>query len=335
VEIPKDLREAIEAAVAGVPIRDLTEVVDRLIGRYRTETAAAEPILGTPDEVAGYAAYRMPATFAAVRSALGQLVRAHPGLAPRTQLDLGGGTGGAVWAASAAFGSLAEITALDHVAAVLAVGRRIASVADSAAVRGADWRQATVDSDFPDSPGSPDFPGFPGADLVTVSYVLSELSEAAQDRLVRRAASAAAELVVLVEPGTPRGYARIMAARTTLIGLGFAVLAPCPHSAACPLVAGKDWCHFGARVNRSGLHRKLKAGELSYEDEKFSFVAAGRTPVVGSGAGRVVRRPAQRKGLVSLAVCTTPPAIVTELVSKRQGDRYRAARDVDWGDPWP
>jgi ribosomal protein RSM22 (predicted rRNA methylase) len=323
VEIPKDLREAIEAAVAGVPTRDLTEVVDRLIGRYRAETAATEPILGTPDEVAGYAAYRMPATFAAVRSALGQLVRAHPGLAPRTQLDLGGGTGAAVWAASAAFASLTEVTVLEQVAAVLAVGRRIAAVADSATVRGTDWRQTTVDSELP------------GADLVTVSYVLGELSESAQDRLVRAAASAAAEMVVLIEPGTPRGYARIIAARTTLVEQGFAVLAPCPHSAACPMVPGRDWCHFGARVNRSGLHRKLKAGDLSYEDEKFSFVAASRTAAAGSGWGRVVRRPAQRKGLVSLAVCTTPPAIATELVSKRQGDRYRAARDVEWGDPWP
>jgi len=49
----------------------------------------------------------------------------------------------------------------------------------------------------------------------------------------------------------------------------------------------------------------------------------------------VLRRPQHRKGLVSLRVCTPDPGVASELVSKRLGDRYKAARDVSWGDPWP
>ncbi len=50
----------------------MTEAVAWLIDRYRGDAAGAEPILRSDLDVAAYAAYRMSATYAAVRSALGQ-----------------------------------------------------------------------------------------------------------------------------------------------------------------------------------------------------------------------------------------------------------------------
>ncbi|MCU1678680.1 MAG: rRNA methyltransferase, partial [Frankiales bacterium] len=35
-----------------------------------------------------------------------------------------------------------------------------------------------------------------------------------------------------------------------------------------------------------------------------------------------------------LELCTASDRLRSESVSKRQGARYRAARDVQWGDPW-
>ncbi|WP_228984764.1 small ribosomal subunit Rsm22 family protein, partial [Streptomyces sp. DH12] len=121
------------------------------------------------------------------------------------------------------------------------------------------------------------------ADLVTVSYVLNELTAPDRAALVDAAADAA-QAVVIVEPGTPDGYARVIEARDRLIAAGFHVAAPCPHSAACPIVPGTDWCHFSARVSRSSLHRQIKGGTLAYEDEKFSYVAATRRPVTPAPA---------------------------------------------------
>ena len=252
---------------------------------------------------------------------LARLVAARPGLAPRTHLDLGGGTGAAAWAAVQVFDTLTSVTVLDQVAEALTLGGALAGHASAPALRAAIWRQAGVAS------------AFPQADLATVSYVLGELSEPDQDDLVRRAA-AAATAVVIVEPGTPAGYRRVLAARSVLLQLGLTVAAPCPHLNPCPIPPGRDWCHFAVRVNRSSLHRQIKQAELGYEDEKFSYVAAVRAPV-RAPAGRVLRHPQTRKGLVTLEVCGRDGSTGQVLVSKRQGELYRAARGVEWGDPWP
>ena len=130
-----------------------------------------------------------------------------------------------------------------------------------------------------------------------------------------------------------------MRARDRLLAAGFRVAAPCPHSAACPIVPGEDWCHFAARVSRSSLHRQVKGGSLAYEDEKFSYVAAVRPPAADSpvvpAPARVVRRPQIRKGQVLLDLCEADERLRRTTVTKRHGDLYKAARDAEWGDAWP
>lgn len=147
-------------------------------------------------------------------------------------------------------------------------------------------------------------------------------------------AAASAQTVVIVEAGTPAGYTRVIEARDRLIAAGFRVAAPCPHSAACPIAPGEDWCHFSARVSRSSLHRQVKGGSLPYEDEKFSYVAATRLPATPASA-RVIRRPQIRKGQVLLDLCEPDEQLTRRTVTKRHGDLYKAARDAAWGDGWP
>lgn len=260
-------------------------------------------------DATAYAAYRMPATHAAVAAVLRQL---QDKAAPRSLLDVGGGSGAATWAALDAFPGLETVTVLDQVPEALKLGERM--------LPRATWRQWRL--------GEP----LDTADLVLVSYVLGELTPEAQHDLVDQAGAAAAQAVVIVEPGTPPGYRRILDARQRLLEAGWTVAAPCPHQQACGMT-GKDWCHFSARVNRSALHRKLKEAELGYEDEKFSYVALTREE--HHGRGRVVRHPAFRKGLVTLQVCNPDTKVGPTLVSKREGPAYKAARDAEWGDEWP
>ncbi|MFD0637173.1 small ribosomal subunit Rsm22 family protein [Catenulispora yoronensis] len=275
---------------------------------------------GRVDAVA-YAAYRMPATWGAVRSALSAVAERMPDLAPQSLVDVGGGSGAAAWAAGAVFaGSVKEITVLDQVGEALELGRQLARKAFSGALRHAEWRQVRFPATIPE------------ADLVTVSYVLSELSPEDQDSLVR-ASAAGATTIAVVEPGTPDGYQRILAARDALIAMGLRVVAPCPHSAQCPL-GERDWCHFAARIHRSPLHRRLKGGDLGHEDEKFSYVVATRVPVPDGSPARVLRHPQIRKGLVMMQLCEADGTTAQTLVSKRQGETYRVARDTEWGDLW-
>src|SRR4051812_19257486 len=320
-----ELRSALARALHGVDERELACATEALVTRYRSVAPAVTPILASPQRVAAYAAYRMPATHAALTRILEELARG--GLEPRSMLDLGGGTGAAAWAAAGAFGSLETITVLDQVDDALALGRELAAEAPAPPLSAATFTRAVAGA-WPDLQ----------ADLVTVSYVLSELDEAHQDALVGDA-TRRGRAVVVVEPGTPDGYARVLRVRSALIDAGWTLLGPCPHVADCPLVQS-DWCHFAARVNRSPEHRRLKGAELSYEDEKFSWVAAvapdGADPAGAEGSsGRILRHPLKRKGLVEFQVCRPAGTAGREVVSKKAGERYRKARDAQWGDTLP
>lgn len=312
------LRAALAGLLDGLPPTRAAQAVERLIANYRGTTPTDAPVLRDRSDVAAYAAYRMPATFEAVRGALGALREAAPDWEPRTHTDVGGGTGAASWAVAEAWEEQPPRTlVLDWAEPALALGRELA-----AGTLDAEWRTARIGGAL----------RLADTDLVTVSYVLKELTEADRAALVTEAARAA-RTVVVVEPGTPDGYERIIAARTLLIDAGFTVAAPCPHSGACPIEPGTDWCHFSARVSRSSLHRQVKGGSLPYEDEKYSYVAVTREPATPA-VSRVIRRPQIRKGLVLLDLCG-PDGLARETVTKRHGPLYKQARDAEWGDSWP
>ncbi|MER6682145.1 small ribosomal subunit Rsm22 family protein [Streptomyces olivaceoviridis] len=315
------LRTALAELLDGLPPTEVTAAVDRLIANYRGDTPTHAPILRDRADVAAYAAYRMPATFEAVHRALEAFAATVPDWTPGSHVDVGGGTGAATWAVTATWPGERGVTVLDWAEPALALGREIAAA--NPALKDARWQRARIGADLT----------LDTTDLVTVSYVLNELAETDRAALVD-AAAGAARTVVIVEAGTPAGYARVIEARDRLIRAGFRIAAPCPHSAACPIAPGTDWCHFSARVGRSSLHRQVKGGSLAYEDEKFSYVAATRLPAQPAPA-RVVRRPQLRKGQVLLDLCEREERLRRTTVTKRHGDLYKAARDADWGDAWP
>ncbi|WP_328313243.1 small ribosomal subunit Rsm22 family protein [Streptomyces sp. NBC_00442] len=325
--IPDVLRSALAGLLDGLPPSGTAGAVDRLISHYRGVVPTHAPVLRDRSDVAAYAAYRMPATFEAVRAALDAFRDAAGPWTPATHTDIGGGTGSASWAVAEAWQdatSPVATTVLDWAEPALAVGRELAEASGLPGLRTARWERARIGSALT----------LDGADLVTVSYVLNELTADDRRTLVDAAAGAATGAVLIVEPGTPDGYARVIEARDRLIAAGLHIAAPCPHSAACPIEPGTDWCHFSARVSRSSLHRQVKGGSLAFEDEKFSYVAATRFPPAPVPA-RITRRPQIRKGQVLLDLCVRDERLGRETVSKRHGPLYRAARDAEWGDAWP
>ncbi len=322
------LRSAIEAVTAGRPAGSLQPAVERLGREYRAATAPREPVLASRIDVAAYAVVRMPATFAATWSALRQVRLALGPARPARVLDVGAGTGAASWAAADVFRP-STVTLLEQQELAIELGRSLAAQSASPALAAASWHAWHLGRSGSD---------LPRADMVVSSYLLGELDDAGRRRLVASAARAA-PLVVLVDAGTPAGFARVVAARTQLLELGMSVVAPCTHAEPCPLATTGDWCHFAARLERSSLHRRLKGADLAYEDEKFSFVAAARDLDLDldldRGPSRIVRHPWIRKGMVSLELCTSAGVLERRVVTRRQPAAFRAARDAHWGGTWP
>ena len=320
--MPTALTLALDAVLGDLPADALRRATSSLIETYRSGAPPTAQVLRDPTTTAAYAAYRMPATHAAVGRALRHATDLAPDLDVRTLVDVGGGTGAATWAVAEAFPGLERATVLDGSADALALGRRIAGYGPDA-VAGATWSRMRLSADAV----------LPQADLAVASYVLGELPESLHTPVVE-ALTRAAPLALVVEPGTPRGYAAVLAARSRLTAAGWHVLAPCPQDGPCPVSGGSDWCHFAVRLDRSALHRRLKGGERGHEDEKFSYVLASRDPVVPAG-GRVLRHPLIRKGLVQLEVCRSDGSSGRVVVTRRSRDAYRSARDLAWGDAFP
>ncbi|BCS32098.1 rRNA methyltransferase [Luteitalea sp. TBR-22] len=265
---------------------------------------------------------RLPATYAAVAATLG-MVPPEMRAGVRDLLDLGAGPGTATWAALAACADLKAVTQVDRSAALLAIGTRLAP----AAVEGRDVALASRVADIGASTA------WPAADLVVSAFTQGELAGPARARLVLGAWAASRHLLVLVEPGTPVGFAHLAEARTTLLGAGAQMVAPCPHAGPCPVreAAGRDWCHFSVRLPRTRRHRQLKGGTLGYEDEKFACLAVART-AAAPAAARVLRHPRVSKGQISLDLCTAD-GLRREVVTRRDA-WWRAARKATWGDAW-
>src|SRR5262249_55587207 len=135
------------------------------------------------------------------------------------------------------------------------------------------------------------------ADLVIANYLIGELGENERRDLTDTMWAKTRDTLVIVEPGTPAGYARIIAARAQLIASGAHVAAPCPHDRACPLTP-PDWCHFAQRLPRSRAHMQMKGAEVPFEDEKFSYVVLTRAALT-QRPSRVLAPPVAGKAEIS------------------------------------
>jgi ribosomal protein RSM22 (predicted rRNA methylase) len=138
-------------------------------------------------------------------------------------------------------------------------------------------------------------------------------------------------VLALVEPGTPAGYGRILAAREALIAAGASILAPCPHHEACPL-SGSDWCHFSVRLPRSRDHRQAKGAEVPFEDERFAYLLAARPTVTARPRGaRILAPPRTGKPGIEFKLCG-PNGLEQRFVGRRDKAQHAIARRLGWGD---
>ncbi|MGO4706650.1 small ribosomal subunit Rsm22 family protein [Microvirga sp. 2MCAF38] len=317
MELPPLLRQGVDAALAGIPLADLSRAAGVLSARYRAEIRDGRFHLSDDLAARAYLATRLPATYAAIRAAMNAMAEERPDFAPASLLDVGSGPGSALWAASECWAGLREALLVEGSGAIQAWGERLSAQLPFSV----EWRTGDAAGSLPD---------LAPRDLVTLAYVLDELDPQARGPLIERLWSLTGDTLLIVEPGTPAGWERILAARARLIALGAHILAPCPHAKACPLVQ-PDWCHFSRRVARSRLHRQAKGAEVPWEDEKFIYIAASRH----SGAAvqaRVIAPSRLGSGQAKLKLCSENGTVEERLFTKRDGAAFKAARRANWGD---
>jgi ribosomal protein RSM22 (predicted rRNA methylase) len=315
-DLPAELKAALDARLQGLSRNDAAGRAALISQTYRE--GGGSGTIRTEIDALAYALVRMPATYAAVTASLNALREITPHFAPASLLDVGAGPGTATWAAAEAFPSLESFTLLDANSALRAlaldIGRGSVRLRDMTYQRG-DAHAALADAE--------------AADMVVASYMISEIGEAEQASLAELMWTKTRDTLLIVEPGTPAGYARILAVRRQLIASGAHVAAPCPHDGECPLAA-PDWCHFTQRLPRSRAHKQLKSAELPYEDEKFAYVALTRAPVARHPA-RVLAQPDVNKVEVAAKLCTAEGLVIARIPRRAKGD-YSAARRWRWGD---
>lgn len=285
---------------------------------YRSQQITTAEVIRSRSEAQVYLLARMPAIYAVVKRVLREALALQP-IAVESLLDLGSGPGTATWAAHQVWPQLQRVEWLERNRWLRELAQEIARAAHL------DIKWAASELTNPAWPVQ-------RADIVSLSYVLNELSSEQQLAVLNQAWQKTSQWLIVIEPGTPAGFAVIRNAREYLLQAGGHVVAPCPHEQSCPMTAN-DWCHFAQRLSRSAEQRFLKDAEKGYEDEKFSYLVVSRQPLAQAPAGRILRHPIARKGYFECQLCT-PQGCTTGTITRRD-PRYKQARKLAWGDAWP
>ncbi len=286
-----------------------------------------------------YLAARLPATYAAVQAALRQVPDA--ALEGVTSiLDLGAGPGTATFALFERWPALEQSILLERDKAMMAQSQALSEAFPELklSIRELDFVTA-LDKVEPQ-------------DLVLMAFALSEVDEAAQAAFIEALWAKAKQGLLIVDPGTPDTSRRLQVVRTQLIKMGAHLIAPCPQTGACPLLSlsappkrkGKPkpaneiapWCHFSVRLERRGLHRLVKGGELGYEDEKFSYLYFSRLPLAPAAPMRLLSHPHRVNRHINLDVCNAKGEREAIFLNRRDTPYYlrHAARQLEWGFAW-
>src|SRR6185437_6493181 len=200
------------ALLEGVSRKELAARAAKLSAVYRAGGTSVQ-VADRMDALA-YLVARFPATYASAHAVLRRMVEASPRFAPSSLLDVGAGPGTVALAAREFWPSLSAVTLLEPNAVFRALAQELCPTAKIAT--------GTLSGTLP------------SADLVTAGYVLAELDRAQIPQAARDLWRAAQDMLVLIEPGTPEGFARIQAARQALIAEGAHIAAPCTHDQDCP-----------------------------------------------------------------------------------------------------
>lgn len=301
MNLPQELLEAVEAAIQSHGIKDLAHATKKLSDRYRRGLPSS---FETDVDRLAYLCTRMPATYAVMQRVFQER---HTPLT--SVVDFGAGLGTSLWALPQSV----TLHLIEHDPGLIALGK---SLTKRGTWEASDFTKLT---------------DIPPAQVYLFSYALTEIDPKLYPSLMEKFFQSVEEEIIIIEPGTPAGFQRILALRTLFLKLGGHLLAPCPHQAACPM-EGSNWCHFSERLPRTPWHRMLKEAEKGYEDEKYSYLIVSKKPFEKcQRKKRILRVPNKRRGHILFELCTEE-GIQKKIISKKDKDNYKLSKKLKWGD---
>lgn len=315
MDIPQELKIAIENQLVGIKSNQIIENSQKISSRYRNNIGDGKIFVNKQEEALSYAISRMPSTYCAIYSALDHTLENYNEKI-NTCYDIGAGTGAATWAVNQ-FMHLEKCTCFEREQVMINMGKKLMK---NTFLERVEWDKFDIlEDDFEDRT----------ADLVITSYMINELPEENKNKIIKKLWNITNKILLIVEPGTPAGFKNIVNAREMLLKEGANIIAPCSHQNECK-IKEDDWCSFYVRVNRSGIQRLAKKGELGYEDEKFSYIAFSKT-AIDNQKTRILRHPQIYQGYVKIKVCTNH-GIEEKIYSKKDGEIYKKIKKLNAGD---
>jgi ribosomal protein RSM22 (predicted rRNA methylase) len=311
----KLLQQAIDNALKGVSLNKIRKIYKSLELSYRSKGAIVA--IESADLSLAYLAVRMMPIYFVISGILKELQNRSPDFEPRTHLDVGSGPGTVLWAANSIWPNIKKIVAVEREDTFIRCAKGLIGFEKPDLLEKVFWERAKFPEKLPSIK----------SDLVTLSYVLGEINNAYRLPLIQDLWQRTAQFLLIVEPGTPEGFQRILEARKQLCNAGAYVWAPCYGNSECH---GK-WCHFSERVRRSQSHCFVKDATLGYEDEHFSYLLVGRAPSTDP-APRVIGSIRKLKHQITVPVCGEDGLPGTDIVSRRESpEKYRTAAGYGWG----
>lgn len=262
-----------------------------------------------------YLIVRMPATYAVQVFAISLFLQ-KVGI-PKKIVDLGSGPGTLLWTLQACGIKPEKFTAVEADKEMMQLAQTLYKKLHPQME--VSWHLDTIEKFTPAE----------SYDLAVLSYVLNELTST--KNILEKIESYTTSYILILEPGTPDGYKRILGLRDQALSKGWYILAPCPHGLKCPLEKTKKWCHFYVRLARRKEHKLAKDASLGYEDEKFCYLLLSRK-APSSIKAPILDFPNKSKAGISFPICHPNGNIERIQIPSRNKQAYQASKKLSWGD---
>lgn len=312
MKLPEYLSTSVEKTLEHTKLKTLVESRVKLTENYKDIRKNADPIK-TENDFYTYLLSRLPATYNVSYQVL-EMLKEYP---IKSMIDIGAGPATSTYAALELFEGLEKLTLVERNKFFL------------------DFSRSTLEQEFENITANfikSDIQTHTfdqSHDLAVIAYVINELEEKKKEELITKVWAKTNRFLVVIEPGTPKGFENIRKIRSLLLTLEANIIAPCTHINDCP-ISGGDWCHFYKRIERNRMQKYLKTATESYEDEKYAYMIFTKDKIAYEDKKRIIRFPQILKGHSDLHVCSNK-GIENITISAKNPD-YKKLKKLDWGD---